>query len=254
LRKSTRVSLPSLIEKAINTLRIVQKVGVRKESLKAISISPSSFNNVFLLANYQSEFASILDVGANIGQFALAASCCFPEAKIYCFEPIPSAFVQLKKNIKRNPQIKAFNCALGNCPGKARFYESEYTQVSSLYRIDKRNDNPNFDQDKTVPVDVDICRLDDVYPTLNIKAPVLLKMDVQGMEKEVLLGSGTALLKITEFVLLEVPFIPLYEHQLLFDDLNDYMRSLGYKLLAPIGMNKGKHGMIIEMDILYRRD
>ena len=247
------LSLPSLIEKSINILRIIQEVGVRKESLKAMSISLSSLNNVFLLSNYQMEFACILDVGANIGQFALAASCCFPKAKIYCFEPIPSAFMQLKKNIKRNPQIQAFNCALGNHPGKARFYENKFSQVSSLYKIDKRNDNPKYDQDKTMPVDVDICRLDDLYPSLDIKTPVLLKMDVQGMEKEVLQGSGSALLKITDFVLLEVPFIPLYEHQLLFDELNDYMRSLDYKLLAPIGINKGKHEMIIEMDILYRR-
>jgi len=101
-------------------------------------------------------------------------------------------------------------------------------------------------------VEVDVFPLDVFVADLRINTPVLLKMDVQGMEKEVLLGSKKTL-KVIEFILLEAPFIPLYENQLLFDELNDYMKSIGYKLLAPVGVNRGKDDLIIEMDLLYKK-
>ena len=239
-------------ERVINGLKLFQKIDIKMGSLKALALSLSSMNNSLVLLKYGIRLSTILDVGANIGQFALSASFCFPDAVIYSFEPIPDAFIRLTKNIRGKPQIKAFNCALGNTRRRTSFYRNEFTQVSSLYKIDHRNDNPNYNQRKTTLVEVDVFPLDDFVADLQIKTPILLKMDVQGMEKEVLLGSKRTL-EVTEFILVEAPFIPLYENQLLFDDLNDYMKSIGYKLLAPIGVNRGKDDMIIEMDLLYRK-
>lgn len=239
-------------ERVINVLKLFQKIDIKKESLKALALSLSSLNNCLALSKYEIRLSTILDVGANIGQFALSASFCFPDAVIYSFEPIPEAFLRLTKNIRRTPKIKAFNCALGDTIRRTSFYSNEFTQVSSLYKIDHRNDNPNYNQRKAKLVEVDVFPLDDFVANLRIKTPVLLKMDVQGMEKEVLLGSKRTL-EVIEFILFEAPFVPLYENQLLFDDLNDYMRSIGYKLLAPVGVNRGKDDMIIEMDLLYKK-
>jgi FkbM family methyltransferase len=241
-----------VLERAIDVLKLFQKIDIKKESLKALALSLSSLNNCLTLSKYEIRLSTILDVGANIGQFAMSASFCFPDAAIYSFEPIPDAFLQLTKNIRHKPNIKAFNCVLGDSRRRDSFYRNEFTQVSSLYKIDHRNDNPNYNQRKTMIVEVDVFPLDDFVADLQIKTPVLLKMDVQGMEKEVLLGSKRTL-EVIEFILLEAPFVPLYENQLLFDELNDYMRSIGYKLLAPVGVNRGKDDMIIEMDLLYKK-
>ena len=241
-----------MFERAIDVLKLFQKIDIKKESLKALTLSLSSLNNCLALSTYEIKLSTILDVGANVGQFAMSASVCFPDAVIYSFEAIPDAFLQLTKNIRHTPKIKAFNCALGETRRSASFYRNEFTQVSSLYKIDHRNDNPNYNQHKTMLVEVDVFPLDDFVADLQIKTPVLLKMDVQGMEKEVLLGSKRTL-EVIEFILLEAPFVPLYENQLLFDDLNDYMKSIGYKLLAPVGVNRGKDDMIIEMDLLYKK-
>lgn len=38
---------------------------------------------------------TIIDIGANTGQFAKEISKIFPKAKIFCFEPLPDAFKEL---------------------------------------------------------------------------------------------------------------------------------------------------------------
>src|SRR5687768_15429271 len=42
---------------------------------------------------------TILDVGANVGQFAILAHEVFPSAKIFSFEPLPECFEVLKSRL-----------------------------------------------------------------------------------------------------------------------------------------------------------
>ena len=63
--------------------------------------------------------ATVVDVGANIGAFAIAvARRCEREARIFCFEPVPTLFAALECNLRENPWLapgshRAFNVALG---------------------------------------------------------------------------------------------------------------------------------------------
>ena len=61
------------------------------------------------------EIRTIIDVGANEGQFAGYISKIFSEANIFCFEPLPEAFKELSKWAEsKNGKVKAFNLALGD--------------------------------------------------------------------------------------------------------------------------------------------
>jgi len=73
---------------------------------------------------------------------------------------------------------------------------------------------------------------------------------VQGMEKEVLLGCGSFLDQI-DLILCELPLVRLYTGQPLFDEMHSFIRNLGYRLVAPLYLNKGKEGRVIEVDVLY---
>jgi hypothetical protein len=77
-------------------------------------------------------------------------------------------------------------------------------------------------------------------------------MDVQGMEKEVLLGCGEVLGKV-DFILTEVALVTLYAGQPLFDEMHSLLRDLEFRLVAPLYLNEGKGGRAIEMDVLYGR-
>src|SRR5437867_4670203 len=57
--------------------------------------------------------ATILDVGANVGQFALAATAHFPDAVIHSFEPVPDVADTLRRNTEGARAITVHRVALG---------------------------------------------------------------------------------------------------------------------------------------------
>jgi FkbM family methyltransferase len=211
--------------------------------------SISSFRINAVAAEYQPFFYTIIDVGANIGQFALAAAQRFPMAEIYCFEPIPDVYRVLKNNLKNFPKIHVNNCAIGNENGKILFYRNEFTLASSVLPMYEKNIHPNCDAKRSNMIEVDIYRMDD-FPSLNIKEPVLLKLDIQGYEKNALEGAKRILQHI-DYIAIEMSFVKLYENQPLFDELHEYLKKLGFQLLVPVDINEGDELAILEMDVLY---
>jgi len=59
------------------------------------------------------EKGTVVDAGANVGVFSIFAAIRHPDSTIYAFEPTPSTFEALKENTKYYPNIKVFNCGLG---------------------------------------------------------------------------------------------------------------------------------------------
>lgn len=57
-----------------------------------------------------------VDIGANIGWYSIGCSLVNPSAEIFCFEPVPDTFKQLKKNIELNgaDNVNAFDFGLSN--------------------------------------------------------------------------------------------------------------------------------------------
>jgi len=242
----------SLIGRLADLLWIFDERRVVHELLTNPCFSLSSYRICHAVSTYQPAFSTILDIGANEGQFALAAFHRFPTATVYSFEPLPEVFQQLQRNTRKKDRIKGFNCALGNRNGKLDFYRNEYTQVSSALKISQFSNTPRCDPQKSSLVIVDSFRLEDLPVGLDVKTPALLKLDVQGMEKEVLAGGGTAL-KSIDFVVMEVAFSRTYDEQPLFDEMHEFMKGLGYRLVAPVGFNLGTNKRVIEADVLYLR-
>jgi FkbM family methyltransferase len=252
VRLQTKKSCPmsSYFKKLYNTLSILKYPKFFEEFFSSRVFSAPCFELNKALQCYQSSFKTILDVGANVGQFALAANFHFPSANIYSFEPLPNEFSELLRNTNRKTRIKVYNCALGSQSGKLPFYYNQYSRLSSSRPIDSMNDQPRYRERKTSVIDVDVVRLDELSKTMTIESPVLLKIDVQGMEKEVLLGCGGFLGQV-DFLLCEVSLVTLYTGQPLFEEMHSFIRDLGYRLVAPLYLNSGKDGRIIEMDVLY---
>src|SRR5881409_2522439 len=74
---------------------------------------------------------TILDVGANVGQFATLAHAVFPSANIFSFEPLPDCFEQLKLRLPENSS--AFNMALGDHNGELDFYRASTCSPASSF-------------------------------------------------------------------------------------------------------------------------
>jgi len=136
----------------------------------------------------------VVDVGANVGQFATATKLLCPGSHVVSFEPDPTVFSLLQENIGQLPDIRAHCLALGNSTEILALHRHALSVMSSL-----RPDGDGYDPKRTV--DVHVVRLDDVLPgdeTIDI-----LKVDVEGFELDVLKGSIDALRR-TRYLLVEL--------------------------------------------------
>jgi FkbM family methyltransferase len=137
----------------------------------------------------------IVDVGANVGQFANAAKLFFPEARVISFEPDPETYADLQVNTHGLRDVELHNIGLGDRDGVLTFYRHELSVMSSF--SDDAADTANHRGSKQLPV----CRLDAVLKSDD--RPDLLKIDVEGFERQVLQGAWETVSRC-RYVLIEV--------------------------------------------------
>jgi len=79
---------------------------------------------------------TIIDCGANKGQFAKLSSDLFPQAKLFCFEPMETPFEELNSWAKtQNERVKCFKLALGDVEGEIEMHlHDEHSQSSSILK------------------------------------------------------------------------------------------------------------------------
>lgn len=135
----------------------------------------------------------IVDVGANIGQFCLAAKLFYPTATVYSFEPDPESYAQLVANTNRLDSVHTFNIGIGSTQGMLTFHQHSLSVMSSF------TPKPGWHYDREV--DLPLERLDDVLT--GVDWIDLLKIDVEGFEYQVLAGAESVLQR-TGAVIVEV--------------------------------------------------
>lgn len=194
---------------------------------------------------------TIVDIGANEGQFAERMRILFPEIMIYSFEPIPTVFAKLEDNFKNDLHFKCFNVGLGDKDDRMTFHLNDYTPSSSLLKMNHvHKDNfPQTESESEIPVLIK--RLDDVLSYQNLEKPYMVKIDVQGFEDKVING-GLKLLENADLIIIETTFVELYEEQPLFDVIYDKLRNLGFKyvgneeqLVSPM------NGEVLQADSIF---
>ena len=193
----------------------------------------------------------LIDVGANKGQFALAAFALNPKIEIDCFEPFPASAARLERWAKAaSPRIRVRRVALAAAEGTAEFHVTTREDSSSLFRPAKPQQEFGIRVKDTIIVQTD--RLDSQLKAEEVLRPSLLKIDVQGGELEVLKGLGD-LQSVVDYVYLEVSFMELYENQPLFEELNEFMRLTGYRLRGIANASVDSAFGPTQADALYCR-
>lgn len=119
---------------------------------------------------------NIIDVGANIGIFALHAATLFPAVKIAAYEPSHKLMPNLKKNLSQL-NVEIFPYAVGALSRKAALiYKAD---LSASY-IDSNSEIGTVENQEC-----EMISLDEVVA--NSRAPIgLLKLDCEGSEFEIM--------------------------------------------------------------------
>jgi FkbM family methyltransferase len=120
------------------------------------------------------------DVGANLGLYTLwAARCVGAEGRVHAFEPMP----EVRECLRRNLELNRFSCveivgsAVGAEPGQVTLNRVEGGSGRTSRYVDAAAGS----------LDVPVITLDGYFR--DRPPPGLLKIDVEGMELQVLLGS-----------------------------------------------------------------
>jgi FkbM family methyltransferase len=161
---------------------------------------------------------TIIDVGANEGQFVNEILNVFPVAEVHSFEPLPDCYEKLVSGFKQSQQVHTYNFALGEQDGEIALSRSSATGSSSLLRMGNLHKKLYPHTANLIEEKVKIRRLDDVFADLKLPGHTLLKIDVQGAEDKVIKGAAEVLKKVS-IIITEVSYATLYEGQPLFKDL-----------------------------------
>lgn len=198
------------------------------------------------------ELASVVDVGANVGQFSLLVTTLHPRARVFAFEPLPDAGDRFARLFAGNGKVRLHRAALGPERGSATLHISARNDSSSLLPIAEaqRRIFPGTQEVGTIGVPVG--PLADFVTRAELIAPALLKIDVQGFELEVLRGAAT-LLDAFEWLYVEVSWVALYEGQALADEVVAFVSAHGFALSGTHNRSDNPDGSPIQADLLFRR-
>jgi FkbM family methyltransferase len=190
-----------------------------------------------MLANVKDPY--ILDIGANIGTFSIPLGLHFPNSIIKCFEVQQRVYYQLCSNILLNnlTNVNAHWCGVTD-ETKSELIDvlnESQSQNYGAYTLDKniRIVNPQNNVYSSNQILTQLIKLDDVKL---VKPPSLIKIDVEGLELQVLTGGKQLFSKYKPILILECWGNSWFrkQHSAVFQMLD----SLNYKMINEYGDNK----------------
>jgi FkbM family methyltransferase len=193
---------------------------------------------------------TIIDIGANRGQFALVARHCFPKAKIISFEPLVDPAKKFWGVFAGDQQMTLHITAIGPKCDSAVMHVSERDDSSSLLSITTLQNSlfPGTSEQRRETVQV--APLGTLIAPNEIIAPALLKLDVQGFELQAL-ESCVELLPLFTYVYVECSFVELYAGQALADEVIAFLQGVDFRLEGVYNMLYNAQGRAVQADFLF---
>jgi len=167
--------------------------------LRPGTIDEYTFIEIFVMKDYiiqyqidETERPVIVDAGANIGLSSVFFAGKFPHAIIECFEPEDENYALLIKNTENYPNIRPHKSAL--------WWKSGFVSV-----IDKGYGLRGFVTEETGKEDhIPALSVDDLMIQHNYQSIEILKMDIEGSEKDLFDHNTDKWLSRIKFLIIEL--------------------------------------------------
>lgn len=196
------------------------------------------------------QITTVLDVGANVGQYARSLRRAGFKGRIISVEPLAGAFSELERHASGDANWLTVNAAVGREVGTLEINVSKNSYSSSALAIT----DAHLSGDPTsMYVDVQQARMTTVLELLAEHdvdpAATLLKIDTQGFETEVLAGAGASAGEFAALQL-EISFVELYGGQELAESIIERLRSWNYRLQTLEPGFSDAEGRLLQCDLL----
>jgi FkbM family methyltransferase len=194
---------------------------------------------------------TIVDIGANRGQFTLAVSE-WTSARVIAFEPLQEPARIFQRAVGRDDRVQLHVCAIGREAERRLMHVSKRDDSSSLLEIGAEQSRL-FPGTEEISQEIVMVRpLEAFIGDDEIESPALLKLDVQGFEYEALLGCLSRL-DAFQNVYCECSFIELYTGQKLASDVISLLRDHEFRVSGIHNSTYDDTGRCIQADFLFER-
>jgi len=165
---------------------------------------------------------TVIDIGANRGDFVRACRFVFPKSKIYAFEP-QKEFYNVLKNI---PRVKVFNFGLWDKTDEKTFYINKTNSGASSFLQPTKKYKKYIGDEKNISKSIlKLKRFDKL--NIKIERPCFVKIDVEGAEEKVISGMGDMLYDV-DILQLEIFFMDLHKGQAKLSKLLPLLEKYGF--------------------------
>ena len=137
----------------------------------------------------------LVDVGANVGMYTVWAAKT-RDVRVYAFEPEAQNYALLNRNVQLNDlgeRVKAYCLALSEAEGFSELHLSDLRAGSSCHSLGERVDFAHRPAQPAYSQGCLSARLDDLVSRGVVPEPHYIKVDVDGVEPQVLAGAASVL-------------------------------------------------------------
>lgn len=199
-----------------------------------------------------SKLNTVVDIGANKGQFALAARRWAPCSRVIAFEPLSRPANIFDKVFEGDGKVTLHQSAIGPVASQSTMHVSTREDSSSLLPISAVQTAMFPGTGEATTTTVAVATLDAFLNLGDLVAPALLKLDVQGYEYEALKGCES-LLHAFDWVYCECSYVEFYAGQKLADEVIAWLEARGFSLEGKFNLTQDPQGDIVQADFFFKR-
>lgn len=198
----------------------------------------------------------VLDVGANVGDVAIAALESYAGCRVVCFEPVTSTFEVLQARLlPYGERAHLYRKAASNFTGEGEINLTSHPAANSILPQSLFHKSLNPQVREVGRERIEMVRLDDIASELPCAHIDIMKIDVEGYELAVLEGARDLVAGGVDTVIVEIALMrdQSWEKQAVVD-VFCLMRSLGFRLINVVDLNYAAEGdlMVAQMDCVFR--